>query len=101
MSAKIKVNVDSRLRTIIPRFLEIRAGDVEKLRLFLDRADLEGARYLGHSMKGSGQAYGFVEISRIGAEIEQAALRDDADSVAELVAELDDYLSRLEVVFSQ
>ncbi len=100
MTARIKVVVDPQLREIMPRFLEIRAADVEKMRLFLEKGDLEGMRYVGHSMKGSGEAYGFVEISRLGAAIEQAALGGDSDGAASLIAELDDYLSRLDISYS-
>jgi len=46
--------------------------------------DLEGLRFFGHGLKGSGTTYGFEAISSVGKTIEDAAEAGDADAVRKL-----------------
>ena len=75
MSDKLNVTVDAQVAALVPRFL-------------------------GHRMKGAGGGYGFAEISRLGAALEEAALQRDAAAIAGLVANLEAYLGRIEIRFS-
>jgi signal transduction histidine kinase/HPt (histidine-containing phosphotransfer) domain-containing protein len=56
-------------------------ADFERM---LASGDLEGLRYLGHGLKGSGTTYGFEAISSIGKTIEEAAEAGDADALEKL-----------------
>ncbi|HZZ33240.1 MAG TPA: ATP-binding protein [Phenylobacterium sp.] len=62
----------------------------------LDRADFEAVTILGHNLRGSGGGFGFPAITDIGAGLEGAAERSDADASREWVAKLSRYLSQLE-----
>jgi len=55
--------------------------------------DLEGLRYFGHGLKGSGATYGFEAISGVGEKIEAAAEAPDAEAVRRLGNELRDVLA--------
>jgi len=83
----------------VPSYLANRLADVTALRARLDRDDLEPVRIAGHSMKGTGGGYGFDEITTIGAAIEQAARDGDRTALATQIDRLEDYLTRLEVVY--
>jgi len=56
-------------------------------------------RLLGHRMKGDGGGYGFHEISRIGAALEQAALREDRQVMTQETTALANFLAQVEVVY--
>jgi HPt (histidine-containing phosphotransfer) domain-containing protein len=99
MSAKLIVAVDAQIAALVPRFLANRAADVDKTRAALARADFEAIRVAAHGMKGAGGGYGFAEISRLGAAMEEAALRRDVAVITGLVASLEEYLGRIEVKF--
>lgn len=99
MSEKLIVTVDALIATLVPRFLANRATDVDRIRAALAGADFETIRAAGHAMKGAGGGYGFAEISRLGAAIEDAALRRDAAAVSGLAADLEEYLGRIEIKF--
>ena len=100
MSAeKIQVAIDPDLEDLIPRFLENRIKDLEKIKEALLSEDLELLRSIGHSLKGVGGGYGFDRMSEIGAEIETCAKSSDLESIKPQVAHLADYLQRLEVVY--
>lgn len=96
---KITVVIDPYLEDIVPGFLENRRGDVKKLTDAQQSRDLRTIQVLGHRMKGDGGGYGFDEISRIGAALEQAALRQDWKVIGEQTAVLADFLGLVEVVY--
>jgi len=95
----IPVQVDGRLRTLVTRFLSNCGRDLSRLRAALDGGDLGAARSIGHALRGVGGSYGFDEITRLGRAIEENSMRGDAKSVSSLVAQLEDYLSRVRPEF--
>jgi HPt (histidine-containing phosphotransfer) domain-containing protein len=94
---RYNVRVSSELRHLIPRFLENRRGEIERLRGALARNDFEEARRIGHMLKGAGGGYGFDEITRLGAEIERLAVR--GEDVGGVVDALAAYLAGVEITF--
>jgi hypothetical protein len=50
-------------------------------------------------MKGDGGGYGFLAISEIGDTMELAAGRHDRPAIERLVAQLEDFLARVTVVY--
>jgi HPt (histidine-containing phosphotransfer) domain-containing protein len=97
MPDKLIVNVDPQIAAIVPRFLANRMADVDKIRAALADADFEAIRVAAHGMKGAGGGYGFPEISRLGAAMEDGARKFDAVAITELVACLEAYLGRIDV----
>jgi two-component system cell cycle response regulator DivK len=54
--------------------------------------DLEGLRFLGHGLKGSGATYGFEAISSVGKAIEEAAEAGDTEAIKKLGGRLQETL---------
>jgi histidine phosphotransfer protein HptB len=100
MPDKLVVNVDREIAGLVPRFLANRAIDVERIRSALACSDFDAIRITGHGLKGVGTGYGFPDISRLGAAIEEAARRHEAGEIASLAADLDGYLARLDVRYA-
>jgi HPt (histidine-containing phosphotransfer) domain-containing protein len=99
MSDKLIVTVDSQIAALVPRFLANRAADVGKIRAALADTDFEAIRGSAHGMKGAGGGYGFPEISRLGAALEEGARQRDAAAISALLASLEEYLGRIEVKY--
>ena len=99
MSEKIIVYVDADLEELVPEFIENRYEDIEKINECLDSNEIDEIQRLGHSMKGSGGGYGFHEITDLGGELEQAAVRGDKDKIDELNKKLAQYLKVVKVVY--
>jgi len=96
---RIVVEVDKDIEELIPEFLELTRKDVVNIAAALEKGDHELARRIGHSVKGASGGYGFDELGRIGARIEQAAKTQDAEAMGVHVREFASYMDRLEVVF--
>lgn len=101
MNESIVVKVDADLSDLIPGFLDNRHRDAARLEALLAATDFAEIQRIGHSMKGVGGGYGFDEISLIGADIEKAAVREDAAVIGRACERLRDYLARIEVVFEE
>lgn len=97
-SGPIPVPVDPDLLDLIPDFLDNRRADARALLEALEVGNLEVTSRVGHSLKGLGGGYGFDEITRLGAHIESASLAGDVAVVRRAIADLHDYLSRVEPV---
>lgn len=96
---RIRVQVASELRPLIPRFLANRRTDLDSLEQAVASRDAETLRRIGHGLKGVGGGYGFDELTRIGAQIEGCAKAGDDASTRDLVVALKRYLDRVEVSF--
>ena len=90
---------NSIIADLTPEFLQNRRQDVITLLGALDRDDFETVARLGHGMRGAGGSYGFQTITDIGAALEQAAKSADNDTSRKWVAELSNYLDRVEIVY--
>ena len=98
MADKVVIAVDSQIAALVPRYLANRGADIGKIRAALAAGDFESVRVTGHAMKGSGGGYGFSEITRLGAAIEEGARERGAARIGALVANLESYLASIEVV---
>ena len=96
---KIIVEVDVDLEDLIPGFLERRQQDLHDFREALARADFEQILKLAHTLKGVGGGYGFDAITSICEQIHQAAESRAVEEIETKLAELTDYLARVEVVY--
>lgn len=93
------VQIPAELRELAPRFLAHRRGDADRLREAIDREDFETVRGIGHAMRGSGSAYGFDDISSLGAEIERMAKSGDAQGLDAAATRLTEYLDSVDLTF--
>jgi len=96
---RLIVRIDRDFEDIIPIFLANRHKDVHTLRQALADADVATMKMLGHRMKGDGGGYGFDQVSEIGAAMEQAAEKQDLPVCGQQLAQLEEFLTRVEVVY--
>jgi len=96
---KIVVHVDIDLEDLIPGFLENRQKDLERLEEALGESDFETLRSIGHNLKGVGGGYGFLEITEVGAAIEDSAKANNLEALSENIKKLSHYLSNIEVIY--
>lgn len=93
------VRLDAELAELVPFFMELRRQNIAEIVSALEKADFERVRWLGHNIKGAGGSYGFDRVSALGLALERAAVARDGRKVGRLVAELTDYLERVQVRF--
>jgi CheY-like chemotaxis protein len=87
-------NIPLGRETAAKRYTERRKAEVSCLVRLLEERDFAHLRTLAHNMKGTGKPYGFPEITRIGAALEDAAKQRDAVGIDQHLAALSAYLER-------
>jgi CheY-like chemotaxis protein len=97
ISGKIRISPPEGIEALVPDYLASVRSDLDKILAGVDAKDCKIAGRLGHQLKGTGQGYGFPEITRTGAAIEFAAMADDEDEVRSQILALASYLDRVEI----
>lgn len=95
-SDPIVVRLKSVTRDLVPRYLDRCRADIARMKGELERGNFAAVRNTGHTLKGTGGSYGFEEMTRIAAGIESAASASDRGALSQLLAQLDDYLARVQ-----
>ena len=95
---KIRVTPPEGVEGFVPHYLDSVRREMGEILAGLDWNDCTIARRLGHQLKGSGEGYGFPEITRAGAAVELAATTADEDEIRRQVVGLAAFLDRVEIV---
>jgi len=94
----VTVRTDPEIADLIQAFMHAMKTRTDTLARALHARDYRAIRALGHQMNGEGGTFGFDAISTFGAELEQAAIREDDQTVRKTVEALISYLKRVQVV---
>ena len=96
---EIVVRLDPLIEDIVGDFLQHRRENVTSILDALEAADYEAVAKIGHDIEGTGGAFGFDGMARIGRSLRQAAREASPGEVKRLTEELVGYLRRLKVVY--
>jgi CheY-like chemotaxis protein len=94
----IIVSVDTDLAPLIPGFLQSIRDQISHLSELLREGNYADIQKTGHSLKGVGGGYGFQRITDLGAQIEQSARSSQHDGIEIGIADLQNYLARVQIV---
>jgi hypothetical protein len=72
--------------------------DMDEILAGLDAKDCKIAHEVGHQFKGTGESYGFPEITRTGAAVELAAMAANKDEIRSQILALATFLDHVEIV---
>ncbi|MGA3039905.1 MAG: Hpt domain-containing protein [Bryobacteraceae bacterium] len=83
---------------VVVAYLDKCRQGVQAFKDGIERFDFDFAGMYGHRMKGSGGAYGFPQLSEIGASIEEAADARNGNALRNCATTLEAHLDSVEVV---
>ncbi len=98
VSGKIRVTPPAGIEELVPKYLSSVRREMDEILAGIDSNDCNIAREVGHQFKGSGEGYGFPEITRTGAAVELAAISRDENEIRRQISALSTYLDRVEIV---
>ena len=78
--------IPESLRRRIPAYIASCEEEVAGVELALASGELASIQEVGHKLKGTGSAYGFPLITRLGRDLEDAAKTGDRTDIAERLA---------------
>jgi CheY-like chemotaxis protein len=85
---------DPELAALARAYLAKRAKEPGVIAAAVERGDFEAIHKIGHNLLGSGEMFGFAELSRIGAALQRAADARDAAGIDRLRRRMAHYLAR-------
>ena len=88
---------DPFARHLMAQYLERRAQDTKLIRAALADSDFDAIALIGHKLFGSGSAYGLIEVTRLGGQLESAAETRDSARIGALLGELEAYVNQLKL----
>lgn len=94
-------SADPAIRQLLPGYVANRHADLDQLQAGLEHEDSVVLRRIGHNLKGSGAAYGLPPVSRLGADMERAALQGHFDELRELIEILRGLVLALDAVVTE
>ncbi|MDP8990748.1 MAG: response regulator [Acidobacteriota bacterium] len=94
----IRVTPPEDVGGLVPGYLAGVRREMGEILAGLDRNDCKIARRLGRQFEGSGDGYGFPEITRTGAAVALAATTANEDEIRRQILSLAAFLDRVEIV---
>jgi HPt (histidine-containing phosphotransfer) domain-containing protein len=89
--------ISAEIQELVPLFLDRRRADLGAIKQLLAEENFDEITTLAHNIKGSSASYGFPELSRLGAEIENAGRCRNRPLIEQQAADLQRLLSTLPV----
>ena len=96
---EIVVHLDPLIEDIVADFLQHRRENVSSILEAVEAADFGAVEDIGHDIEGTGGAFGFSGMARIGSSLTQAARESSLGDIKRLAEELTSYLERLRIVY--
>ena len=93
----IMIETPVGLEGIIHGYLAARRDELLGMSALRAASDFRSLAVLAHNLKGSGTSYGFPDLTRLGTALEQSANQTDTVGLDAQLADLKDYLARVEL----
>lgn len=91
------VRIDPDLVNLARAYLAKRAAEIDIIDASMERRDFETIQRIGHNMQGSGEMFGFGELSGVGAEMQRAVEAGDVPGILRARHRMARFLARTEV----
>jgi CheY-like chemotaxis protein len=91
----IRIEIPEGIEELVPGYVAEKRAEVGEYKALLAARNFVRIAAMAHNMKGTGASFGMPDLTRIGREMESAALRSDRGALIDGLAELADYLDRV------
>jgi signal transduction histidine kinase/HPt (histidine-containing phosphotransfer) domain-containing protein len=94
----VRIEMPAGLEDIVPKYLARRRKEVPEMIALLAASDFGSLAKLSHDLKGTGKSYGFPELTRLGAALEESAKQTDCGTLRAQLTEYGNYLEQVQLV---
>jgi HPt (histidine-containing phosphotransfer) domain-containing protein len=96
---KHNISVKRRIKKYIPQFMHNTQNDINQLKQAAIEKNIVEMERISHSIKGYGKPFGFTELGNLATKINTAIKASQFDEAWSLIQELEDYFSKIEIVY--
>ncbi|MFQ6605510.1 MAG: hypothetical protein ACE5D8_08155 [Fidelibacterota bacterium] len=86
---------DPEFIALIKQYISYLKETIPTIKDQLADRDFFPVQKFGHNIKGSGGGYGYMELSTMGKNLEEAAKKEDAAACDRYLAEIDGFINNL------
>ena len=97
-SQPLTIEMPAGFEDIVPGYLANRKQEVLEMGELLVASAFERLSELAHNLKGTARGYGFPDLVRLGAALEESADRGDGGALRAQITELGNYLDRVHLI---
>jgi CheY-like chemotaxis protein len=83
------VGLSPEAQELLPSYVRSLQGDIRMLHQLIGQGLFDRVERIGHNMKGTAVSFGLGALSRLGSQLEKAAIDRDASALTSLVVELE------------
>jgi CheY-like chemotaxis protein len=94
----VRIEIPEGFETLIHEYLAFRKKEIPELISLLEASNFKRLGTLGHNIKGNAECYGFPDVAKLGAALEQSAKQMDDVTLRAQITELGEYLDRVQLV---
>ena len=94
-----EVSIDSDLEEIMPMFLQNRQKDLDQLPTLFNEQKFNEIRVIAHKLAGNAGSYGLSELGEVGANMEDACLKNDIQKVEACIQDYQSYMKNLVIKY--
>ncbi len=87
--------IEERIKNLAPKFLVSVANEIQKMYLELEKENYDKISIHGHMLKGEGEAWGFPEITRMSAKIQELVKTNDLEEIKPALDALSEYTNEM------
>ena len=95
----MKVTVDSRLKELVPNFINRKKTELKEMIQMIQDQEFEKLRLMGRSLAWSAPGYGFIELGLMAKKLEQDATVRRGDLLPHYRENMLQYLDNLEIEY--
>ena len=92
------VRVSKEMESYVTQYLAVARTQIADV-LRPDHQNPGRFRTLGHNLKGSAPSFGLVELGRLGAALEAAAVAQNQDALEQSIHDLQQHLATVQIEF--
>ena len=97
MNETFIVAVDADIVDLAEIFLSNRRGQIQSWREAVATGNLPLLSRLGHELKGTAGAFGFHQLSRLGAELEEKVTKEDLDGAGDTLERMIEFFDHVAI----
>ncbi len=95
--AAIWIEAPEGLEKLVPDYLANRKQEAQLLFEWMKSSDFAQIRRVAHDLKGTGESFGFPNLTQMGARMEKSAMDADVPNLERQLQELSHYLDRVQI----
>ena len=92
------IQIHPALISLLPGYLGRRREEIQKIPELVKTQNYASLRDIGHRLIGNASTYGFIKLSKVGSELEEAALAQNERKILQILTDFENCVNHIEML---